>query len=111
MKERLKLSNSWKVGMISIVGLLVCPLFCLYSSSDARLRGVIWLDILGVAGYLNLCVGTDWATFKFEPHSNFQAIVEVDRTSHRYHFVPLYLADWFRGDKQHGIKHYNYRRV
>ena len=71
--------------MTSIVGLFICPLFYLYSSSDAWLCGAVWLDNLGV---IYLCVGTAWATFKLDPHGNFQAIGEVNRTSHRYHFVP-----------------------
>ena len=47
--------------MTSITGLFACPLFYLYSSSDARLCGTVWLDILGV---IYLCVETAWATFK-----------------------------------------------
>ena len=84
--------------MTSIVGLFVCPLLCLYSIGDvgyvAR-YGLIFLVWPCISIYL--CVGIAWATFKFQPHGNFQAIGEVNRTSHRYHFVPLYLADWFRG--------------
>ena len=45
--------------MTSIVGLFVCPLFRLYSSSEARLRGAVWLNILGVAVYLNLSMCWD----------------------------------------------------
>ena len=85
--------------MTGIVGLFVCPLLCLYSSSDARLHCAVWLDILGVAVlsqsiYVLRLLGLH---LKCKPHGNFQAIREVNRTSHRYHFVPLYLAGWFRG--------------
>ena len=45
--------------MTSIVGLFVCPLLCLYSIGDAWLRGAVWLDILGVAMYLNLSMCWD----------------------------------------------------
>ena len=45
--------------MTGIVGLFVCPLLCLYSSNDAQLRGTVWLDILGVAMYLNLSMCWD----------------------------------------------------
>ena len=35
--------------MTRIVELFVCPLLCLYSSGDAWLCCMVWLNILGVA--------------------------------------------------------------
>ena len=72
--------------MTNIVGLFVCPMLCLYSSGDAWLCCMVWLNTLGEALLwpcisIYLCVGTAWATFKYEPYGNFQAIGKVEGTS------------------------------
>ena len=107
--------------MTGIVGLFVCPSFTcilvvmLGYAARYGLIFLVWHWCVAMSRIsIYQCIGTAWATFKFEPHSNCQAIGEVEGTSQGYHFVPLYLG-WFRGvfnrlvsggNKQHGIKHY-----